>query len=304
MRALPLQLLLTVCLALPAAAKPPAPAGAEKKPETAEPAADGLPGSAPAEEPGADSPEVPEDMLEDKHLREEYGVNEYTTPSIRKIFGQLDKLGALPYEKLRRELPKGTPSDRSLVSLSLGVLIGDGFLSAQSEKVGDLENIGRAVLRHAKVLAAGARVTEHAKSILENSALGDWKTLREDLSATQKDVEAEMVLLRDMEMAHLISMGGWLRGLEIASSAALDPYTPERAAVLARRDLAEYFSATLADIDPSLKKLSHIKALHTGINEIRELLDVPEGKALDRDQVQKVAAKSAALVKLIAPAKS
>lgn len=291
MRPITLSLILAASLTRPALAQDETPPAAEKPAETAE---------APAAE--AD-PEVPEDLLEDPHLKEEFGVNEFTTPSIRKIFGSLDKLGALPYEKLRRETPKGTPGDRSLVSLSLGVLIGDGFLSAQSEKVDDLENIGRAVLRHAKVLAAGARVTEHAKSILENSALGDWKTLREDLASTQKDVEAEMVLLRDMEMAHLISMGGWVRGLEIASTAALEPYSPERASVLARKDLAEYFSATLADIDPSLKNLPHIQALHKTIDEIRELLDVPEGKSLDEAQVRKINEKAIALIKVISPAK-
>jgi hypothetical protein len=268
---------------------------AEGTPEKTKP---GEEGKAPAKGPG-----VPEDLLEDQHLREEYGVNEYTTPSIRKIFGQLDKLGALPYDKLKREIPKGTSSDRAIVSLSLGVLIGDGFLATQSEKVEDLETIGRAVLRHAKVLAAGAKITEHAKSILENSALGDWKTLREDLSATQKDVESEMVLLRDVEMAHLISIGGWLRGLEIASTAALDPFSPERASVLARKDLAEYFSATLADMAPQLKKLAHIKTLHTGIDEIRALIDLPEGKPFDKDQVQKVHDKAAALVQLITASK-
>jgi len=191
-------------------------------------------------------PEVPDDLLEDDHLREEYGVNQFTTPSIRKIFGQLEALGSLPYEKLKRPLPKSTASDRSMVALSLGVLIGDGFLSVQTEKVSDLEDVGRAVLKHAKVLGAGARVTEHAKSLLENSALGDWKTLRDDLAGTQKDVEGDMVLLRDMEMAHLISLGGWLRGLQIASGTASDSFTPDRAGLLARTDLIEYLTAMLA----------------------------------------------------------
>lgn len=248
-------------------------------------------------------PEVPEDLLEDEHLREELGVNQFTAPSIRKIFGSLDLLGQLPYDKLKRAVPKAVPKERWLAALSLGVLVGDGFLSAQSEKVEDLEDIGRAVLKHAKALAAGARITEHAKSILENSAVGDWKSLREDLSATQKDVEAEMVLLRDVEMAHLISMGGWLRGLEIASTAALDPFSPERAATLARKDLAEYFSATLADFEPALKKFPQITALHTGIDEIRALLDLPEGQSFEQARVQKIHEKAVALVKLITAAK-
>lgn len=294
MRSLSLAILLAG-LALPAAAQDTPPPAPEKSDA---PAAG--PEDAAKEEK---EPEVPEDLLEDEHLREELGVNQFTAPSIRKIFGSLDLLGQLPYDKLKREVPKSVPKERWLAALSLGVLVGDGFLSAQSEKVDDLEDIGRAVLKHAKALAAGARITEHAKSILENSAVGDWKSLREDLSATQKDVEAEMVLLRDVEMAHLISMGGWLRGLEIASTAALDPFSAERAATLARKDLAEYFSATLADFEPELKKLPQITALHAGIDEIRALLDLPEGQSFEQARVQQIHEKAVALVKLVTAAK-
>lgn len=276
------------CLASPAAFSqtPPVPAAA--------PAAPVKP--APVPEP---RPKVPDDLLEDDHLREEYGVNQFTTPSIRKIFGQMEALGSLPYEKLKRPVPKNTASDRALVALSLGVLIGDGFLSVQTEKVSDLEDTGRAVLKHAKVLGAGARVTEHAKSLLENSALGDWKTLREDLAGTQKDVESDMVLLRDMEMAHLISLGGWLRGLQIASGTASDPFSPERAGLLARTDLLEYFSAMLAELNPTLQKKPYLKTLRTGLEEIRVLIDLPEGKPFEPAQVKSIYEKSSALVNLI-----
>ncbi|MES2705991.1 MAG: hypothetical protein V4726_05245 [Verrucomicrobiota bacterium] len=271
----------------PKSDKTPAKAEDAPKPETApEPAAPGR-------------PVVPDDLLEDDHLKEEYGVNQFTTPSIRKIFGQLESLGTLPYDKLKRPLPKSTASDRSLVALSLGVLIGDGFLSVQTEKVSDLEDIGRAVLKHAKTLGAGARITEHAKSLLENSALGDWKTLREDLAGTQKDVEGEMVLLRDVEVAHLISLGGWLRGLQIASGTAADPFSPEHANVLARADLLDYFSAVLAELNPTLQKRPHVKTLRTGMEELHALIDIPGGKAFTEAQVKAIYEKSSALVKLI-----
>jgi hypothetical protein len=175
-----LPMIVFVCGVVPVTAQEgKAPAAAEESAEKA--------GKAEGKEGEGDDPVVPDDLLEDEHMREEYGVNQFTTPSIRKIFGQLDKLGGLPYEKLRREIPKAISTDRTRVALALGLLIGDGFLSVQTEKVDDLETVGRAVLRHAKVLSAGARVTEHAKSLLENGALGDWKGLRDDLAATQKD---------------------------------------------------------------------------------------------------------------------
>jgi hypothetical protein len=299
MRSLLLVLLpgLALTTAAQDAVPPPDDKPAPEKAEAGKTEADKALAEADAKE-GTD-PEVPEDLLEDEHLREELGVNQFTAPSIRKIFGSLDLLGQLPYDKLKRDVPKSAPPERWRVALSLGVLVGDGFLAAQSEKVDELENIGRAVLRHAKVLSAGARVTEHAKAILENSAAGDWKSLREDLAATQKDAEAEMVLLRDVEMAHLISIGGWLRGLEIASTTALEPFSAERAATLARKDLAEYFSATLADFDPALTKLPQIMAIRTGIDEIRTLLDLPEGKPFEQAQVKQIHDKAVALVKLI-----
>src|SRR5262245_8451588 len=36
---------------------------------------------------------VPEDLIGNEHVREEFGVNDFTTPSIRKIFDALDSLG-------------------------------------------------------------------------------------------------------------------------------------------------------------------------------------------------------------------
>jgi hypothetical protein len=293
-----LPLIVYVCGVVPLGAQEgKAPAAAEETGEKA--------GKAEGKEEGeGDNPVVPDDLLEDEHMREEYGVNQFTTPSIRKIFGQLDKLGGLPYEKLRREIPKTISTDRTRVALALGLLIGDGFLSVQTEKVDDLESVGRAVLKHAKVLSAGARVTEHAKSLLENGALGDWKGLRDDLAATQKDVEAEMVLLRDVQLAHLIAMGGWLRGLQIASASALEGgFSPERAAVMARTDLTDYFGAMLADLDPEFAKLGHVKKLRAGLGELRALVDMPDGKSFDEGQVKKLYEKATELVNLVAATK-
>jgi hypothetical protein len=38
-------------------------------------------------------PPIPEDFLGDEHIREEFGINEWTTPSIGKIFDIMGGLG-------------------------------------------------------------------------------------------------------------------------------------------------------------------------------------------------------------------
>ena len=185
------------------------------------------------------------------------------------------------------------------VALSLGMLIADGFLMVHCEKVSEFEEVGRGVLKHTKVLGAGERISRHTKTILENSVEGDWETLKNELAKTQADVEAEMVLLRDHEIAHLISLGGWIRALEITSTAALDPFSEARARKLARTDLVEYFLYGLDELPPKLRSRDPVKSLRNGVQEIHNLINLPEGQPLTAEQIEKVRAHSAGLVKLI-----
>lgn len=229
--------------------------------------------------------EIPADLLEDPHVREEFGVNKFTAPSIKKIFEDLDSLGDLPYEKLKRPIPAKTPSDRTRLALELGGLIADGFLVVEAEKLLDLEAVGRALWKRAKILGAGTRLSSHTKSLLENSALGDWKQLKEELAKTQKDVEAEMVLLRDVDAAHLISLGGWLRAFEIACVTALDPFDEKKAKILGRVDVAEYFLMSLQTLEPKIQETEHIQKLTAGVEKLKNMLDVPESKAFTKSEV-------------------
>ena len=51
----------------------------------------------------ANSPEklLPADLIDDPHVREELGVNEFTAPSIRLIFDDLEQLAPLPVKETR-----------------------------------------------------------------------------------------------------------------------------------------------------------------------------------------------------------
>jgi hypothetical protein len=248
---------------------------------------------------GAPPPKVPEDLIGNEHVREEFGINEFTTPSIRKIFDQLDSLGTLSYDNLKRPFPDKAPGDRVLLSLSLGSLIADGFLVVHCEKIEEMENVGRALLKHAKALGAGMRINKHSQSLLENSVKGDWKKLRNELASTQADVEAEMVLLRDSDVAHLISLGGWLRAFEISTAAVSQNYTADKSRQLGRADIVEYYIANLQDLHPEIKKLPVVQDLIEGMDAMRPILDVPPGKAFTEDEVKDLREKAKLLSEVV-----
>lgn len=241
-------------------------------------------------------PPIPEDFLGDEHIREEFGINEWTTPSIGKIFDIMGGLGTLSFDELKRKVPEKPPGDRVAVSLGLGALIADGFLVVQCEKVEAMEDVGRAMIKYAKALGAGSRMNRHTQSLLENSVQGDWASLRMELAKTQADVEGEMLQLRDVEIAHLISLGGWLRGFEISTDAVKASYTEEKSRQLGRRDIVEYYAASLENVNPDLVEKEPLKSLREGLAELLPLVDVPEGKALTVEEVvqlNKVAKKMA-----------
>jgi hypothetical protein len=207
------------------------------------------------------------------YQREELGVNPYTAPSVADIFQQLDDLKPLPFEQLKREFPQGMHSGREQMGMVFGGLVADGFLIVECQKKNLVDDLGRVLLRQARSLGVGDRVMRHSASLTDLGRRGDWAAVRRELISTQDDVERAMTALRDQKMAHLISLGGWLRGLEITSSAVESKYAPERAAVLWQRDLINYFAEEMKTLPPPLAHTPLFEKLRSGVSAIRILLN-------------------------------
>jgi len=207
------------------------------------------------------------------YAREELGVNPYTAPSVADIFQQLDDLKPLPFEQLKREFPQAMASGREQMGLVFGGLIADGFLIVECQKKDLVDDLGRVLLRQARSLGVGDRVMRHSASLTDLGKRGNWVAVRRELITTQSDVEQAMTALRDQKMAHLISLGGWLRGLEIASSAVESKYSPDRAAALWQLDLINYFGEEMKTLPPPVAQTPLFEKLRSGIASIRTLLN-------------------------------
>jgi hypothetical protein len=210
-----------------------------------------------------------EPITEQGYEREELGVNAYTAPSIARIFQQLDELRPLHFEQLQREFPKASPASREQKGLIFGGLVADGFLIVEAERKSAVDNLGRVLIREARGLGVADRVTRHSASLTELARRGDWPAVRKELIAIQADVEQAMVELRDQKMAHLISLGGWLRGLEISAGAVEADFSPERAKVLAQQDLVDYFAAELKTLPPRAATTPLFEKIRAGVSAIQ-----------------------------------
>ncbi len=235
---------------------------------------------------------IQDEPNEDKeHEREELGVNPYTAPSIEKIFSQLDQLRPLPFEEVKRDLPQSIAAGREQKAMIFGGLIADGFLIVEAERKNAVENFGRALMEQARGFGVGDRVMRHSASLTELGKRGDWQQVRQELIATQADVEQAMIELRDEKMAHLISLGGWLRGLEISASAVKAEFSPARAKILAEPDLADYFGEELKTLPPLVAHAPLFEKIRAGVKKLQPILSKPPN-ALTRGDVDLIRAEA------------
>lgn len=233
-------------------------------------------------------PSKPEHAAAEAHIKEELGVNQFTTPSIETLLAALRELRPVPYEAVARELPAQNAPDRVRLALSTGAVIADGFLAVIAEKQSRIEPIGRVLLRQAKGLGVGEHVTRHSRSILEKAAGKDWDGIRSELIGTQRDVEQGMLALKDEEIAHLVSLGGWWRGLEIAAGIVAEHYSAERAALLIQPSVLDYFADRISTLNPSFKKTKLWAVLDANLREARRISIKENNAAPTKDEIAKL----------------
>ncbi|MDB6080325.1 MAG: hypothetical protein JWO82_4072 [Akkermansiaceae bacterium] len=221
-----------------------------------------------AEEP-SQRPDIPADLVDDPHVREELAINEFTAPSIAKIFESLQALAPLPMTDFQREVPARMPLNRADLSVELGFLIADGFLVVQAGELGKVEKLAADLTRYGKALGAGERVNRHAASLLESARTQKVDQLKKELAATQKDVELELVSLRDADLAHLISLGGWIRALQVSSAAVDKQFSAERAKIILREDIADYYTEIIGSLDPRVAERPNFVSMREMLSGLR-----------------------------------
>ena len=239
----------------------------------------------------------PDDLSKDQDYREELGVNEFTAPSIEKLFSTLDSLKPIPVNSLTRPITELNTSERSKYALSFGVLIGDGFLDVEAEQNKDMESLGRELIRRAKVLGVEQRVSRHSRKLLDLAKQNDWDRLRNELIVTQEDVEKALLELRDEPIVHLLSLGGWIRGLQIAAASVAADYSPERAKKLHNLELLDYYIDRLNTLSPRLKRSELIQKITVQLQAMRSIFK--DNEVLSQTQVNSLQTAATTMVDLI-----
>jgi hypothetical protein len=200
-------------------------------------------------------------------------VDEVVVPVPSEIFSVLDKLGSPNWKaEMRASLGRNT-GNRAQVALLLGTVIADGFIAVEAENSESVKQIGQEVLNLADAINVRKAVIARSKSIIDKAESKNWRAVREELDGALQDVRAAMVELGDVDLAQLVSIGGWIRGTEVLTSIVGKNYSASGAELLNQPELLNYFSRRIDEMRSSrLKKEELVGRVRKLLRDIRPLI--------------------------------
>src|SRR5437899_2757400 len=209
-------------------------------------------------------------------------------PTPGELFAALEKPGKTNWSDQYREPIPMTYRNRAQIALNLGGLVADGFIAVEAKDSQQVKNIGSDIIKLAKALGVSENLLSRGNSINEFAENDEWDVLQEELEATQNEVKSSMQTHSDQDLIILVSVGGWLRGTQVVSSAIMENYDERAAKVLRQPALVNFIHSKLSDISPELREEPLVKHVDDQLVSIAKLVSFPPGKAPTPDDVRKV----------------
>jgi hypothetical protein len=232
---------------------------------------------------GAETGRIPADQLAKAARNDSISI-----PTPGELFTALEKSGKINWAGQYRGPIPVTYSNRPQIALNLGGLIADGFIAVEAKDGQQVKNIGSDIIKLAKALGVSEKLLGRGSSINEFAENNEWDTLQEELEATQNEVKSSMQSHADQDLVILVTLGGWIRGTQVVTSAIVQNYNEQSAKVLRQPALVHFMQSKINEISPELRNEPLVKDVSKELGKIEKLVSFPPGKTPDIEEVRKV----------------
>src|ERR1041385_1665141 len=194
-----------------------------------------------------------------------------TVPTPGELFTALGKAGKINWSAQYRAPMPMTYANRAQIALNLGGLIADGFIAVEAKDGQQVKNIGSDIIKLAKALGVSEKLLGRGSSINDFAENNEWDTLQEELEATQNEVKSSMQSHSDQDLVILVTLGGWIRGTQVVTSAIVQNYNEQSAKVLRQPALVHFMQSKINEMSPELRGEPLIKDISNELNGIEKL---------------------------------
>ena len=232
---------------------------------------------------GAETGHIPADQLA-KAAR----TDSISIPTPGELFAALEKSGKTNWAGQYRGPIPVSYRNRPQIALNLGGLIADGFIAVEAKDGQQVKNIGSDIIKLAKALGVSEKLLSRGNSINDFAENSEWDTLQEELEATQNEVKSSMQSHADQDLVILVTLGGWIRGTQVVTSAIVQNYDERSAKVLRQPALVHFMQSKINEISPELRNEPLVKDVSNELSKIEKLVSFPSGKTPDIEEVRKI----------------
>ncbi|MGA0845813.1 MAG: hypothetical protein ACO3RV_04665, partial [Luteolibacter sp.] len=95
-----------------------------------------------------------------------------------------------------------------------------------------------------------------------------------------------------------ISLGGGVRALHVATVAVDNQFSPERARKVMREDIADYYTESVAGLEPRISERTNYLAIRDLLAGMRHEMLIDEDSEPTADQMREIREQAAKLVEL------
>jgi hypothetical protein len=231
----------------------------------------------------ADTGHIPADQL-----AKAASTDSISIPTPGELFAALGKSGKINWAGQYRGPIPVTYRNRAQIALNLGGLIADGFIAVEAKDGQQVKNIGSDIIKLAKALGVSEKLLSRGNSINDFAENSEWDTLQEELEATQNEVKASMQSHADQDLVILVTLGGWIRGTQVVTSAIVQNYDEHSAKVLRQPALVHFMQSKINEISPELRNEPLVKNVSNELGKMEKLVSFPPDKTPDIGEVRKV----------------
>lgn len=237
--------------------------------------------------------------LDEEQIRGAEFLGSLSIPNAGELFAAFGKIGKPDWGLFFRKSPPTSLTSRPLIALNLGTLIADGFLAAEAQDRQQVKNVSREIKLLAKSLGLEQDFMVRNNSIADFADGRQWEVLDEEFEAVQSELAAAMSGQRDDELATLMSLGCWLRSMEIVSAHLAANYTTEGAEILRQPAVGEFFTARLDALSAKVRTIPVIAEIHRRLPALGVALSRPAETPPSREAVATLHNLTAGLIHLI-----
>lgn len=207
-------------------------------------------------------------------------------PSPAEMFLAIDRLGDAEWDQVGESSPRYDYADNYTRALNLGLRAADGLVAILAENKAKLGEVIVVVITLAEELMVQDTILDRSSSFEDLANEERWAELRDELDALRYLIEMEMDQLGDQDIATLVRVGGWLKGLTATAELLKGQgYPANLTSILYQPVLVDYFLAQLAVMEPEAKKNPLVQALVEALPQIRKLVNVGYAKPVPAQNI-------------------